>query len=48
MATEEIVLFEDRAGQHTAPESLAWAAAQGIEVRLLPVAAPELNAMDHL
>jgi hypothetical protein len=43
-----IVLFEDRAGQHTAPESLDWAAALGIEVRLLPVAAPELNAMDHL
>jgi DDE superfamily endonuclease len=43
-----LVLFEDRAGQHTAPDSLDWAEALGIEVRLLPVAAPELNAMDHL
>jgi hypothetical protein len=43
-----IVLFEDRAGQHTAPASLARAAALGIEVRLLPRATPELNAMDHL
>ncbi len=43
-----IVLFEDRAGQHTAPESLEWAETLGIEVRLLPRATPELNAMDHL
>jgi hypothetical protein len=43
-----VVLFEDRASQHTAPESLDWAESLGIEVRLLPVAAPELNAMDHL
>ncbi len=43
-----IVLFEDRAGQHTAPDSLDWAAALAIEIRLLPVATPELNAMDHL
>jgi hypothetical protein len=43
-----IVLFEDRASQHTAPESRVWAAELGIEVRLLPVATPELNAMDHL
>jgi hypothetical protein len=42
-----LVLFEDRAGQHTAPESRDWAETLGIEVRLLPVAAPELNAMDH-
>jgi hypothetical protein len=43
-----IVLFEDRAGQHTAADSLLWAQCLGIEVRLLPRAAPELNAMDHL
>jgi DDE superfamily endonuclease len=43
-----LVLFEDRASQHTAPEGLDWAEALGIEVRLLPVATPELNAMDHL
>jgi hypothetical protein len=43
-----IVLFEDRAGQHTAPESLWWADCLGIEIRLLPRATPELNAMDTL
>src|SRR5512135_1476310 len=43
-----IVLFEDRASQHTAPDSLDWAEFLGIEVRLLPKATPELNAMDHL
>jgi hypothetical protein len=43
-----IVLFEDRAGRHTSPESLEWAEELGIEVRLLPKATPELNAMDDL
>jgi DDE superfamily endonuclease len=43
-----IVLFEDRAPQHKAPASRQWAAGLGIEVRLLPKATPELNAMDHL
>jgi hypothetical protein len=43
-----IVLFEDHAGQHTAPDSLLWAECLGIEVRLLPRATPELNAMDTL
>jgi hypothetical protein len=43
-----LVLFEDRASQHTAPDSRAWADDLGIEVRLLPKATPELNAMDHL
>src|SRR5262249_56665832 len=43
-----IVLFEDRAGQHKAPGSWGWAEELGIEVRLLPRATPELNAMDHL
>jgi hypothetical protein len=44
----DIVLFEDRAGQHTAPWSLFWAEALGMQVRLLPTATPELNAMDQL
>jgi hypothetical protein len=44
----DIVLFEDRAAQHKAPASRAWATKLGIEVRLLPKATPELNAMDHL
>jgi hypothetical protein len=43
-----IVLFEDRGAPHTAEESRALAAALHIEIRLLPVATPELNAMDHL
>jgi hypothetical protein len=43
-----IVLFEDRGSPHTAEESLVVAAALHIEIRLLPVATPELNAMDHL
>jgi hypothetical protein len=43
-----IVLFEDRGAPHTAEESLAVAAALHIEIRWLPVATPELNAMDHL
>jgi DDE superfamily endonuclease len=43
-----IVLFEDRATQHTCPGSRRMAGAGAIELRLLPRAAPELNAMDHL
>ena len=43
-----IALFEDRAGRHTSPDSREWAEELGIEVRLLPRATPELNAMDHL
>ena len=43
-----LVLFEDRAGQHTAPASLLWADCLGIEIRWLPRATPELNAMDTL
>jgi transposase len=42
------VLFEDRASQHKSPESRAQAEELGIEIRLLPRATPELNAMDHL
>jgi transposase len=43
-----IVLFEDRASQHTAPASRQLAKDLNIEIRLLPKATPELNAMDHL
>lgn len=43
-----IVLLEDRGAPHTAEESRELAAALGIEVRLLPRATPELNAMDQL
>src|SRR5262249_28064244 len=43
-----IVLFEDRASQHTCPGSLEVADWYEMEVRLLPRATPELNAMDHL
>ena len=42
------VLFEDRATQHKSPSSLGLAEELGLEVRLLPRATPELNAMDHL
>src|SRR5512135_279423 len=44
----DLVLFEDRSSQHTAPDSRVWAGHLGIEVRWLPEATPELNAMDHL
>jgi len=43
-----IVLFEDRASQQKSPASLAYAEQLGIEVRWLPRAPPEPNAMDHL
>jgi hypothetical protein len=43
-----IILFEDRASQYTAAASLEWAQQLNLEVRLLPRATPELNAMDHL
>jgi transposase len=43
-----IILFEDRGAPHSAEESLETAANLGIELRFLPRAAPELNAMDHL
>lgn len=43
-----VVLFEDRGTPHTAEESRELATALGLEVRLLPRATPELNAMDHL
>jgi transposase len=43
-----IVLFEDRGSPHTAAESLAVARDLRIELRFLPKATPELNAMDQL
>ena len=44
----QIVLFEDRAKQHTAYASRELATKLNIQIRLLPKATPELNAMDHL
>jgi transposase len=44
----QIVVFEDRGSPHTAEESLELAETLGIELRFLPKATPELNAMDHL
>lgn len=43
-----IVLFADRGSPHTAEDSLEAAEGLTLEVRLLPTAAPEVNAMDHL
>lgn len=43
-----IVLFQDRGSPHTAEDSLDLAGTLGIELRFLPKATPELNAMDHL
>ena len=44
----DVVLFEDRGSPHTAEDSLILADQLGLERRFLPVATPELNAMDHL
>jgi hypothetical protein len=43
-----IVLFEDRGTPHTAEDSQEFAASLDIQIRFLPRATPELNAMDHL
>jgi transposase len=43
-----IVLFEDRGAPHTADASIDLADDLGLELRFLPIATPELNAMDHL
>jgi transposase len=43
-----IVVFEDRGSPHTAAASRELATHLRLEVRFLPVATPELNAMDHL
>jgi transposase len=42
------VLFEERGSPHTAEESLELGFSLGFELRFLPRATPELNAMDHL
>jgi hypothetical protein len=42
------VLFEDRGTPHTVEGSQEVAAALRIQIRWLPRATPELNAMDHL
>jgi transposase len=44
----QIILFEDRGTPHTAVASQAYAAALRIQLRFLPPASPELNAMDQL
>lgn len=43
-----IILFEDRGSPHTAEDSQELAQELGIQLRFLPRASPELNAMDHL
>ena len=43
-----IVLFEDRGSPHRTEDSVELAAALNIELRFLPRATPELNAMDHV
>jgi hypothetical protein len=43
-----IVLFLDRGSPHRALATREAARKLGIELRLLPVASPELNAVDHL
>jgi len=43
-----LILFQDRASQHTAPLTVEHAQNLKIEIRWLPKATPELNAMDHL
>ena len=43
-----IVLFEDQGSPHIAEDSLDLAKGLDIEIRFLPKAAPEINAMDQL
>jgi len=43
-----IVLFEDLGSPHTAEDSLDLASELDMEIRFLPKATPELNAMDQL
>lgn len=44
----QVLLFEDRASQHQAGASVRLAGQLNFEIRWLPRATPELNAMDHL
>jgi len=43
-----VVLFEDRGSPHTAEDSVDLADELGFELRWLPTATPELNAVDQL
>lgn len=43
-----IILFEDRGSPHLAGSSRRCAQELDLEIRFLPRATPELNAMDHL
>jgi len=43
-----IICFEDRGSPHTADDTLEVARDLAIELRFLPTATPELNAMDQL
>lgn len=43
-----LIIFEDRGSPHTAEESVETATSLGIQIRWLPRATPERNAMDHL
>lgn len=43
-----IVLFEDKGSPHTAGDSMRLAIALGFQLRFLPTATPELNAVDQL
>jgi transposase len=44
----QIILFEDRGSPHTAQASRVLAAVLNVQLRFLPRATPELNAMDQL
>ena len=44
----QVVLFEDRGSPHMAAESRELACDLALELRFLPTATPELNAMDQL
>jgi transposase len=43
-----VVIFEDRGAPHKAEATWELVGELGLEIRLLPRATPELNAMDHL
>lgn len=43
-----VILFEDKGSPHTAGESLRLAGELGLQLRFLPTATPELNAVDQL
>lgn len=43
-----LIVFEDHGSIHTAEASVETAKSLGIQIRFLPTACPELNAMDQL